>query len=259
MSRQDDAIKDAQFGDGAEWSAITGKPTEFPPEAHTHPLSNLDSTGATAGQVARFDGSNVVWGTVQWSNVGSKPTEFAPSAHNHAVSDLSQSGATTGQLLQWNGTAWVPATIATGGKEVITLIKTARQTITSNTTLQNDNHFTGSLKSLKTYLVEGELLLNAQASGGFKFVFWDGSANDGIFQFESSVYNGQANLALGSTNPNSSVQHLVSSSFVKISGYVSTSSNMGNPTNFTCKWAQHTSNAIGTYLEKGSWMKFTEQ
>ena len=257
MSRADDAIKDAQFGDGAEWSAITGKPTEFPPEAHTHPLSNLDSTGATAGQVARFDGSNVVWGTVQWSNVGSKPTEFAPSAHNHAVSDLSQSGATTGQLLQWNGTAWVPATIATGGKEVITVIKTARQTVTSSTTFVADNHLTATLKADKTYFFEMELFVSAPASGGFKYSLNTTSFSSGKGFSVNSVLSSQIVGGAGNITQNSSNAFTITSvgTSVRIAGRIAVGA---SDTNLLLQWAQNTSNATGTFVEELSYMKFTE-
>jgi len=256
MSRADDAIKDAQFGDGAEWSAITGKPTEFPPEAHTHPLSNLDSTGATAGQVARFDGSNVVWGTVQWSNVGSKPTEFAPSAHNHAVSDLSQSGATTGQLLQWNGTAWVPATIATGGKEVITKIKTARQTVTSSTTRVNDNHLSALLSANKTYQVELELFVSAPSGGGFKFsIETNNSLADANINHTGGFTTAGMNLGGNMVGSSSSAITITSeNNSIKFAGYITT----GTAPTITLKWAQATSNGTGTYIEVNSWMKFTE-
>lgn len=62
MSIQDDVIKNATFGDGAEWSAISNKPTEFPPEAHTHPVSNLVTTGATDGDSVYFNGTDMVFG-----------------------------------------------------------------------------------------------------------------------------------------------------------------------------------------------------
>ena len=256
MSRADDAIKDAQFGDGAEWSAITGKPTEFPPEAHTHPLSNLDSTGATAGQVARFDGSNVVWGTVQWSNVGSKPTEFAPSAHNHAVSDLSQSGATTGQLLQWNGTAWVPATIATGGKETIAAVKTARQTVTSSTSLVDDNHLSAALSANKTYHFEMELFISAPATGGFKY---SASSSQILTGSDCNVTGSTlTSMALGGNivgASSSAISITTANNSVRFNGYIVTGASA--PT-ITLRWAQNTSNATGTYIEVNSWMKFTE-
>jgi hypothetical protein len=39
------------------WDEITGKPSTFPPEAHTHPLSELTQSSATSGQVPSWNGT----------------------------------------------------------------------------------------------------------------------------------------------------------------------------------------------------------
>ena len=70
-------------GGPVDWADITGKPTVFPPDAHTH----------------------------VWADITDKPTTFTPSTHTHPLSQLTQSGATAGQVATWNSTssAWVPA------------------------------------------------------------------------------------------------------------------------------------------------------
>ncbi|KAK6033562.1 tape measure domain protein [Ostertagia ostertagi] len=72
------------------WGKLTGVPSTFAPSAHTHAESEV---------------TNLV------SDLAGK----APTSHNHTLSQLSQSGATTNQVAQWNGSAWVPATVSTGG------------------------------------------------------------------------------------------------------------------------------------------------
>lgn len=260
MSAVDDAIKNAEFGDGAAWSDITGKPTEFPPESHTHNLAAIITTGASTGEVIKFNGTDLIYDPVAWSEITSKPTEFTPSSHNHTVSNLSQSGATTGQLLQWNGTAWVPATIATGGKDIRTFLKTARQTITSSVTEQNDNHFTGNLKSSTWYLVEGRLIVSAPSSGGFKFRLLQGNINDGFYswQYKDAA---NANQAPSGLSLNTSVAFMMSGSgipYIDLFGYIQTSFNAGGTVALQSTWAQNTSNATGTFIERGSFIKFTE-
>ena len=43
--------KDAQKSSGSiSWSAVIGKPSEFPPSAHTHSLNSLD-TGGYDGEI----------------------------------------------------------------------------------------------------------------------------------------------------------------------------------------------------------------
>ena len=257
MSAVDDVIKNAQFSDGAAWSDISGKPSEFPPETHTHNLAALSTTGATTGEVIKFNGTDLIYDPVAWSEITSKPTEFTPSSHNHAVSDLTQSGATTGQLLQWNGTAWVPATVASGGKEIITKIKTARQTVTSSTTNVNDNHLSALLSANKTYQVELELFVSAPSSGGFKFsIESNNSLADANINHTGGVGTSGMNLGGSMVGSSSSVITITSpNNSIKFAGYITTT---GTAPTITLKWAQATSNGTGTYIEVNSFMKFTE-
>jgi len=210
MSAVDDVIKNAEFGDGAAWSDITGKPTEFPPESHTHNVSNL-----------------------------------------------TQSGATTGQLLQWDGEEWVPVTIATGGKEIITKIKTARQTVTSSTTHVNDNHLSALLSANKTYQVELELFVSAPSGGGFKFsIESNNSLADANINHTGGFSTSGMNLGGNMVGSSSSVITITSSNnSIKFAGYITTT---GTAPTITLKWAQATSNGTGTYIEVNSFMKFTE-
>jgi len=257
MSAVDDAIKNAEFGDGAAWSDITGKPTEFPPESHTHNLAAIVTTGATTGEVIKFNGTDLIYDPVAWSEITSKPTEFTPSSHNHTVSNLTQSGATTGQLLQWNGTAWVPTTIATGGKEVITVIKAARQTVTSSTTFVPDNHLTATLKANKTYFFEMELFVSAPASGGFKYFLNTTSFSSGKGFSVNSVLTAQIVGGAGNITQNSSNAFSITAvgTSVRIAGRIAVGA---NDTNLLLQWAQTTSNATGTFVEELSYMQFTE-
>jgi hypothetical protein len=57
-----DAIAYTPGGGGStSWVAITGKPTEFPPEDHTHPVADLETTGTASGSTfLRGDGA---WAT----------------------------------------------------------------------------------------------------------------------------------------------------------------------------------------------------
>jgi hypothetical protein len=72
-----------------DWDSVSGKPSTFPPAAHTHTVAD------TTGLQTALDGK-------------------AASSHTHTLSALTQSGATTGQVATWNGTAWVPQTTAPG-------------------------------------------------------------------------------------------------------------------------------------------------
>ena len=81
--------------------------------SHSHSLSELQQSSATANQVIKWDDVLGQWkaGNVDWSEILNKPTSFTPSAHTHPLSDLEQSGATTNQVPKWSGTAWTAGNI----------------------------------------------------------------------------------------------------------------------------------------------------
>lgn len=69
------------------WSNVTGKPTSFPPSAHSHPISDI--TGLQAALDAKqAAGSYVATANFTWPNLGGKPTSFPPSAHTHLWADI---------------------------------------------------------------------------------------------------------------------------------------------------------------------------
>lgn len=61
------------------WADITGKPASFPPAAHTHAYGDLTGIPATFAPAAH---------THAWVDVTGKPTSFPPAAHTHSYNDL---------------------------------------------------------------------------------------------------------------------------------------------------------------------------
>jgi len=47
----------ALLADEVAWADVTGKPSTFNPASHTHPLSDLSQSGATTGQIAKWNGT----------------------------------------------------------------------------------------------------------------------------------------------------------------------------------------------------------
>jgi hypothetical protein len=132
-------------GDGlwieVDWSQLSGKPAEFPPQAHVHAASEITSgllatarLGSGTASASAFLRGDQTWASVGWGDVTGKPSTFTPSAHTHALSDLQQGGATSGQVLTWSGSQWAPAT-PTGGSSSPTpfTIRTSSFTAASNT------------------------------------------------------------------------------------------------------------------------------
>ena len=76
--------------------------------------------------------------------------DFAAASHTHTLSDLTQSGASTNQIPQWNGSAWVPATITSGGTW-----GSITGTLSSQTDLQTALDARAVLASANTFSVGG--------------------------------------------------------------------------------------------------------
>jgi len=69
----------AELAPPPTWQSVTGKPTEFPPEAHTHTASDITDFASAVVAVSP---------PVDWSSLTGKPTTFAPSAHTHLKSEI---------------------------------------------------------------------------------------------------------------------------------------------------------------------------
>jgi len=142
-------------------------------------------------------------------------------------------------------------------KEIITKIKTTRQTVTSSTTNVNDNHLSALLSANKTYQVELELFVSAPSSGGFKFsIASNNSLADANINHTGGLGTAGMNLGGNMVGSSSSVITITTANnSIKFAGYITTTATA--PT-ITLQWSQATSNATGTYIEVNSFMKFTE-
>lgn len=74
-----EVLEKLEAGGGVAWDDITNKPTEFPPEAHTHPTSDVTGLGALATE-----------DSVAWDDVTDKPSTFTPADHQHNASDITE-------------------------------------------------------------------------------------------------------------------------------------------------------------------------
>jgi hypothetical protein len=142
-------------------------------------------------------------------------------------------------------------------KDVLSKVKTTRESVTSSTTLQDDNDFSFSLKANTTYAISGNLFVNAPSTGGFKWLFTVPSGASGRLNIDSgsSTLDGiDIDITAGQTS--ASTITITSAGFSgKLSGFVTTSSTAGT---LLFRWAQDTSNATATYIERGSTMILTE-
>ena len=91
-------------------TAATSNTGDFAAASHTHALgdlSDVDTAGATTGQVLEFDGADWV-----------PATPSAGAAALNDLTDVSTAGATTGDVIVYNGSTWAPAAQSGGGEIV---------------------------------------------------------------------------------------------------------------------------------------------
>lgn len=139
------------------------------------------------------------------------------------------------------------------------VFKTADKTITSSTTLTTDTDFTLALEASSWYIMKFTLFYVAHSSADIKF---------------QSTYSGTASSALwtmnfqdiNTTSPGPITMHLESiimTTTPMIAGGVTGTNLYAHGTarfatttagNYNLQWAQNTSNATGSVLQKGSWM-----
>lgn len=65
------------------WSTLEGKPSAFPPSAHTHAWADITGKPSTFPAAAST-----------WASVTGKPATFPPSAHTHLWADITDKPAT---------------------------------------------------------------------------------------------------------------------------------------------------------------------
>lgn len=86
-----DELPDIGGGSGpVEWDEVEGRPSEFPPEAHTR----------------------------SWGEIEGKPTTFPPSAHTHTAAQISDAGAKGREVIQAGTEAAARSAIGAGTSSV---------------------------------------------------------------------------------------------------------------------------------------------
>jgi hypothetical protein len=238
-------------------------------------LTKLSVAGGTNGQVLSTNGSgSLSWATAGGGGVsdGDKGDVTVSSSgatwtiDNGAVSyakiqDVSatsrllgraSAGAgdveeiTIGSGLTLTGTT-LSASGGGGGLGAPTYVvtKTADETVTSSTTLQDDDHLYQALTSGKSYWIEFKFLITRTDTTNTPTLAIAVDGNSEGYVDATTLANGTTSLSLGNVSNNSGIpRRQLSTTALKLS------------TNYTVKlkWAQNASSATGTTLMKGSQM-----
>jgi hypothetical protein len=140
--------------------------------------------------------------------------------------------------------------------------KTADETITSSTTLQNDDALIAVGLDAGTYLVEATILWEAHETPDIKFTYdvTLGTIGDSRFMVISTRESALSPSFIITAFQAGGVvavpgNGLGSIMAMKITGFVILT---GGSNNFRFQWAQNTSSASATRVKAGSWMRMTK-
>ncbi|MCX5587537.1 hypothetical protein [Streptomyces erythrochromogenes] len=138
-----------------------------------------------------------------------------------------------------------------------TVYKAADESVTSSTTLQDDNHLILPLAANATYTIEGGLFYDGQFNAGNLKMTWslpslativwsaNGPATGGAAAFASNAVT-SGNISIGTYGTGGS------KTTASISATVTTFATAGN---MTLRWAQDGSHATATTIYAGSWLR----
>lgn len=172
---------------------------------------------------------------------------------NTTTTRLKITGGSNGQVLSTDGSGNISWTTAGGGglgAPTFQIVKSANETVTSSTTLQDDDHLFQALTNGKTYYFEMNAIATRENTTNlltFKVSFAGNS--DGHF---AALQTGATNILCDGTS--------------SLQVFNLPASTAGVPTQFTFKgvvkltsdftlklrWAQNTSNSTGATIMKGS-------
>lgn len=137
------------------------------------------------------------------------------------------------------------------------VVKTADESVTSSTTLQDDNHLFLVLEASATYIVEGGLYYDGVFNAGNLKLTWSLPASATIYWSPNAPATGGAaafasqavttgNLSIGTYGTGGS------KTTASISALVATAGTAGN---MQLRWAQDASNATATTIYAKSWLR----
>jgi hypothetical protein len=169
---------------------------------------------------------------------------------NNGLTDQTANGNT----LTNNGSAVFSAsTPFSGFTETLKVRKSANESVTRSTVLQEDNNLKLSLEANKTYIIDGVIMASStSATPDLKIAFF--APSGAIVTIGYTNDQNEAILSSGATSTRIELPANTPTS-VHIHGTVKTSGSNGD---FQLKWAQFASNAAPTTVMEGSYLRAEE-
>ncbi|MFJ9645019.1 hypothetical protein [Streptomyces sp. NPDC101206] len=138
-----------------------------------------------------------------------------------------------------------------------TVIKAADESVTSSTTLQDDNHLVLALEASATYVVEGALFYDGQFNAGNLKLTWSLPAGATFYWSANAPATGGAaayasNAVTSGTITVGTYGTGGSKTTAQVSATVTTTGTAGN---MQLRWAQDASVGIATTIYAKSWLR----
>ncbi len=139
----------------------------------------------------------------------------------------------------------------------ITVVKAADESVTSSTTLQDDNHLILALEANATYVVEGALFYDGQFNAGNLKLTWSLPASATIYWAPNAPATGgaAAYASQATTSGNLSVGTYGTGGTKTTASISATVTTAGTAGSMTLRWAQDTSSATATTIYAKSWLR----
>lgn len=146
-----------------------------------------------------------------------------------------------------------------GGPAAVTtfVLKTSDESVTSSTTLQDDDHLTFTMVASKIYAVSGALLVDSGTTPDFK---WDlnlaGSSTADLIS-KAMLPNGASQVYKYSENDVEATMGAGAGTPMMSAEFTAIIKADGSGGALTLRWAQNTSNGTASKLLAGSWLSYT--
>ena len=249
----------------------------------TADLSDFDLTGIAAGSILYYNGSDIIdlgigsASQVLAVNAGATAPEWTASTVNTEIADdplwdaagdiayatAADTGArlaigTAGQVLTVNSGAtapeWGPSPNLTS-----TVVKGADESVTSSTTLQNDDELLAALETNTDYSFEARLYVVSATTPDFKMTFTVPAAATLAWWGTITYGDGAAVNGIGIQTISGTAKSFIWSGtdgYITVFGSVRNGANAGN---LTLQWAQDTSNGTAATVKAGSTLSITKE